>query len=246
LLAELCNINKNISSLQPCSDRVPGGASIAVAHFLEGTVPATKIMLIRHAERPNKKAKAVTAEGKRDHEELIVRGWQRSGALVRLFAPRNGTFVDPRLAQPKTIFASAVTKRSTSWRPQHTVLALADELKLELDVRFPKVTNLISPKLRSRQKDRCSSLGSTRPFQKSSMPSSAIKRPAHKNGLAHATTWYGFCIAARPAPNGASGKCRKCCSTATAKSPLPSGRKNSAQLDVRPASRLVGARIGPI
>jgi len=101
-------------------------------------VPATKIMLIRHAERPNKKAKAVTAEGKRDHEELIVRGWQRSGALVGLFAPRNGTFVDPRLAQPKTIFASAVTKRSTSWRPQHTVLALADELNLKLDVRFAK------------------------------------------------------------------------------------------------------------
>jgi hypothetical protein len=101
-------------------------------------VPATKIMLIRHAERPNKKAKAVNAEGKRDHEELIVRGWQRSGALVRLFAPRHGKFVDPRLAQPKTIFASAVTKDSTSWRPQHTVLALADELKFKLDVRFPK------------------------------------------------------------------------------------------------------------
>jgi hypothetical protein len=101
-------------------------------------VPATKIMLIRHAERPNKKAKAVNAEGKRDHEELIVRGWQRSGALVRLFAPRHGKFVDPRLAQPKTIFASAVTKDGTSWRPQHTVLALADELKFKLDVRFPK------------------------------------------------------------------------------------------------------------
>jgi hypothetical protein len=114
------------------------GASIAVAHFWESTVPATKIMLIRHAERPNKKDKGVNAQGKRDREELIVRGWQRSGALVRLFAPRHKKFVDPRLAQPKTIFASAVTKRSTSWRPQHTVLAWAKELKLELDVRFPK------------------------------------------------------------------------------------------------------------
>jgi hypothetical protein len=101
-------------------------------------VSATKIMLIRHAERPNKKDKGVDAEGKRDREELIVRGWQRSGALVRLFAPRHGRFVDPRLAQPKAIFASDVTKRSTSWRPQHTVLALAKELKLKLDVRFPK------------------------------------------------------------------------------------------------------------
>ncbi|HYA04888.1 MAG TPA: hypothetical protein VEF90_03280, partial [Xanthobacteraceae bacterium] len=42
------------------------------------------------------------------------RGWQRSGALVRLFAPRDGKFVDPRLAQPVVIFASAVGGSRTS------------------------------------------------------------------------------------------------------------------------------------
>jgi hypothetical protein len=103
-------------------------------------MPATKIMLIRHAEKPSDdgKVQGVTADGDKNSEELIVRGWQRSGALVRLFAPRDGKFVDLRLAQPKTIFASAVGKHSNSLRPQHTVLELATELKLSLDRRFAK------------------------------------------------------------------------------------------------------------
>src|ERR1700687_2918267 len=97
-------------------------------------------MLIRHAEKPSDDGKigGVTAAGKEDAEELIVRGWQRSGALVRLFAPRDGKFADPRLAQPCTISASAVGKHSNSLRPQHTVLELAAELKLSLDLRFKK------------------------------------------------------------------------------------------------------------
>jgi hypothetical protein len=99
---------------------------------------ANKIMLIRHAEKPEVDVKGVDSHGNENEEELIVRGWQRSGALVRLFAPRDGKFVDPRLAQPKTIFASAVGKHSKSLRPQHTVRELADELKLKLDLRFPK------------------------------------------------------------------------------------------------------------
>ena len=87
-------------------------------------MPASKIMLIRHAERPSDdgKVRGVTAAGDQDSEELVVRGWQRSGALVRLFAPRNGVFADPRLAEPKTIFASPFVKHGGSLRPKHTVL----------------------------------------------------------------------------------------------------------------------------
>lgn len=101
---------------------------------------ASRIMLIRHAEKPSEDGaiKGVAADGKNDDEELIVRGWQRSGALVRFFAPRNGIFADPRLAQPKTIFASGVGKHSGSLRPQHTVLELATALNLKLDLRFLK------------------------------------------------------------------------------------------------------------
>jgi hypothetical protein len=101
-------------------------------------MPANKIMLIRHAEKPEGKDVGVTAEGKQSDEELIVRGWQRSGALVRLFAPRTGNFVDPHLAQPKIIFASGVAKHSDSLRPQHTVLELATLLALTLQTKYPK------------------------------------------------------------------------------------------------------------
>jgi hypothetical protein len=101
-------------------------------------MPANKIMVIRHAEKPDGNVMGVDAEGTQNPEELVVRGWQRSGALVRLFAPRDGKFVDPQLAQPKTIFASEVGKHSKSLRPQHTVLELADELNLKLDLDFKK------------------------------------------------------------------------------------------------------------
>jgi hypothetical protein len=71
---------------------------------------ATKIMIIRHAERPpdDGSANGVTLAGAQAPEELIVRGWQRAGALVRLFAPAGGHFADPHLATPDTIFASKV------------------------------------------------------------------------------------------------------------------------------------------
>jgi hypothetical protein len=103
-------------------------------------MPASKIMLIRHAEKPTDDGAfvAVSAAGSPDTHELIVRGWQRSGALVRFFAPHDGNFVDPQLAQPRTIFASAVAKHSGSLRPQHTVLELATVLKLALALDYAK------------------------------------------------------------------------------------------------------------
>jgi hypothetical protein len=104
------------------------------------TMPADKIMVIRHAEKPSDDGtiQGVDAAGNVNKEELIVRGWQRSGALVRLFDPRDGKFVDSHLAVPKTIFASEAGKGSKSLRPQHTVLELANVLKLSLDLRFKK------------------------------------------------------------------------------------------------------------
>jgi len=101
---------------------------------------ASKIMIVRHAEKPSDdgKIQGVDADGNDNAEELIVRGWQRSGGLVRLFAPRNGSFVDPHLATPKTIFASKVSKHSKSLRPQHTVLELANVLGLQLSIGHDK------------------------------------------------------------------------------------------------------------
>ena len=97
---------------------------------------AARIMIVRHGEKPSDdgRIQGVAADGKHSPEELIVRGWQRSGALVRLFAPRNGNFVDPHLATPKTIFASKAAPHSESLRPQHTVLELATVLGLTLSL----------------------------------------------------------------------------------------------------------------
>jgi hypothetical protein len=66
-----------------------------------------KIMLIRHTERPSadKSTRGVTQAGVKDKEELTVRGWQRAGALVPFFAPRDNHFVNPALARPAILFA---------------------------------------------------------------------------------------------------------------------------------------------
>jgi len=95
---------------------------------------AIKIMIVRHAEKPSDDGSisGVSQAGTQDPEELVVRGWQRSGALPRFFDPLNGQFVNPKLATPYVIFASAVAHHSKSLRPQHTVLTLADLLGLRL------------------------------------------------------------------------------------------------------------------
>lgn len=106
-------------------------------------MPPSKIMIVRHAEKPTDPGvtpaiDGVAADGSQNPEELVVRGWQRSGGLVRLFAPRDGHFVDPHLATPGTIFASGVGHHSSSLRPQHTVLELASVLGLTLGTDYKK------------------------------------------------------------------------------------------------------------
>ena len=100
----------------------------------------SKIMIIRHAEKPSDDGliAGVSQDGSPDSKELIVRGWQRSGALVRLFAPTAGSFSHAALATPDVIFASGVAKHSDSLRPQHTVLALAEFLGQQIDLSHAK------------------------------------------------------------------------------------------------------------
>jgi hypothetical protein len=101
---------------------------------------ATKIMVIRHAEKPTDDGTiaGVSLDGTQNEEELIVKGWQRSGALVRFFKPVDGRFACGELETPNVIFASAVARKSKSLRPQHTVLSLADFLGLPLDLNHTK------------------------------------------------------------------------------------------------------------
>jgi broad specificity phosphatase PhoE len=100
----------------------------------QGTLP--RIMLIRHAEKPAAHERGVDRHGHPTEEGLSVTGWQRAGALLRLFAPRDEADVPPRLAVPRHLFAAAPTPLQASTRPRDTLQPLADALGLPIDERF--------------------------------------------------------------------------------------------------------------
>jgi hypothetical protein len=66
------------------------------APHLAGTGPPAQIYLIRHGEKPDEATNpkhadfGVDVEGNQSRHGLLPRGWQRSGALVVLFAPAVG------------------------------------------------------------------------------------------------------------------------------------------------------------
>jgi hypothetical protein len=93
---------------------------------------ASKIMIVRHAEKPAASGApyGVATDGAQDAESLIVAGWQRAGALAVLFAPSHGPLQNPGLATPQFLFASGVAKHSESERPQETLTPLANKLGL--------------------------------------------------------------------------------------------------------------------
>jgi len=78
-------------------------------------MPCRKIMLIRHAEKPTHVDDGVNLQGRQDPSALCVRGWQRAGAPVCFFAPRDQHFADPRIELPDAIYAAAPAGRSADW-----------------------------------------------------------------------------------------------------------------------------------
>ena len=101
---------------------------------------ATKIMVIRHAEKPPSEPPpyGITLEGARDKECLTARGWQRAGALASFFAPGNGAFQDPSLAKPQFLYSSKPVKHKGSRRPFETIMPLAEKLKIRINSDFLK------------------------------------------------------------------------------------------------------------
>lgn len=110
---------------------------------------ATKIMVIRHAEKPDpyngtsySGVDAVgTTCGTDGAESLVTIGWERAGALVTLFAPPWGPKI-PSLAEPQHIYASDPTAKQNgklpSQRPYETVTAVAARLKLAINAKHKK------------------------------------------------------------------------------------------------------------
>ena len=92
---------------------------------------ATKIMIIRHAEKPPETPppNGVDINGKKESDSLIVQGWQRAGALVVLFAPARGPLQDSELAKPQFIYASSTSDPEGN-RPEETITPLMEKLDL--------------------------------------------------------------------------------------------------------------------
>jgi len=111
---------------------------------------ATKIMVIRHAEKPDSTLNGVKESGEASKHDLIVRGWQRAGALVCFFAPTNGLLQSAKLAQPEYLFASNPSDdgdqagdagsngESKSHRPEETIKPLSEKLNVQIDLTWSK------------------------------------------------------------------------------------------------------------
>jgi hypothetical protein len=101
---------------------------------------ATKVMVIRHAEKPttDRSPFGVTHKGAPNKESLTPRGWQRAGALANFFAPTNGLFQDPALAEPRFLYVSKYIKRKGSRRSFETIMPLAEKLAISINSKFPR------------------------------------------------------------------------------------------------------------
>ena len=96
-----------------------------------------RIMIIRHAEKPDGTAPGLDEAGNEDDSSLTAVGWERAHALVGLFDPAEG---DPRpgLASPGTIYAAGVTDEGEGQRTRETVAPLADALGLPVNTEYGK------------------------------------------------------------------------------------------------------------
>jgi hypothetical protein len=101
---------------------------------------ATKIILLRHAEKPAKDSTpyGVTEKGKRSSESLEIRGWQRAGALTNLFVPANGRLQNGSLATPQFLYASKPLRRKGSRRPMETIMPVAERLNTKINLSFAR------------------------------------------------------------------------------------------------------------
>lgn len=91
--------------------------------------PPTKIMIIRHAEKPPDSPNTdgpwdVLANGQSGSgKSLVVAGWQRAGALNAFFAPFQSKPANSAVATPSYIYAANPTGETQ--RPWETVTPLA-------------------------------------------------------------------------------------------------------------------------
>jgi hypothetical protein len=118
-------------------------------HQAEGTDgPPEVIYIIRHGEKPGARPPAhdkhhqdahfgVDYRGAQDEHSLLPRGWQRSGALVALFAPPAGP-PPAGLRTPATLLSPSHgdPAKTAVRRTYQTIQGLADHLGLAIGTPF--------------------------------------------------------------------------------------------------------------
>lgn len=94
-----------------------------------------QILIIRHAEKPALfgKPHGVDIDGEPHPHSLIVRGWQRAGALVPFFCdPRT-----PKIKRPTRVYSPpSHGTDGDHGRPYETIVAVAAGLNVEPQTRF--------------------------------------------------------------------------------------------------------------
>ena len=104
---------------------------------------APLIMVLRHCEKPTEVYAGITKNGTESEHSLIVRGWQRAGALIRFFAPSSGPVASARLERPAFLFAASpdadgAESGDQSKREEETLGGLSDLLGIDLNLTFGK------------------------------------------------------------------------------------------------------------
>jgi len=92
---------------------------------------STKIMIIRHGEKPSHKKGGFLLNGEVSIDGLTIKGWQRAGAITRLF--RSSI---PGLCAPIELHACYKSKHAQ--RALDTITPLANMLGLDVNTKFKK------------------------------------------------------------------------------------------------------------
>jgi broad specificity phosphatase PhoE len=100
-----------------------------------GVAPGTRVMVIRHGEKPDDSDPGVDAQGKEDDSSLTATGWERANRLADLFDPVRGP-PRPGLATPKAIYAAGVNDDGEGLRPRETVMPLVARLGLTMNTSY--------------------------------------------------------------------------------------------------------------
>src|SRR5260370_18654171 len=108
------------------------------------TYTTTKVMLIRHAEKPKSTQSGINIDGDPDSSSLIPQGWQRAGGLNGLFTSGIGPLPTPDFLFAPDLFSkdspgqSKAAKKhgssGTSRRPYETITPLSLKLGITINL----------------------------------------------------------------------------------------------------------------